>query len=451
MKIESKYLELKESKTSSYLKTVSAFANYNDGEIRFGVDNQGCIKPIEDMNSFALDIENQINDSFNVRPSFSIVQNSNKTISLFIKKGFSTPYLYKGKAYKRDDTATIEVDSVELKRLYLQGSNMTFDEIPITNKDLTFTILKEKLFSELKIEKFDDDILKSLNLIKNESYNNAALLLADQNPFPGIDIAVFGDSIDIIKERYTLSNISLIEQFDKSMEIFDRLYTYEQIIGAKREKKERIPRVAFREMIANAIVHRTYDVRINTKVSMFNDRIEITSPGGLMYGMDKEKFLVGAFSILRNPIVANVFNKIKIIEAFATGIKRTNNAYTDYLSKPSIDVDDSLVNVLLPATDIQKPVSSKNINYLNLLKPNIKYTRVELENLFGLGKDTLIRFLNQLIEEGLLFKEGNGRATKYYLRWLSLHLRCKIFSLENSLGKSACAINIFHKTFRVCY
>lgn len=416
MKLESKYLELKESKTTTYLKTVSAFANYNDGEIRFGVDNQGNIKPIDDLNAFALDIENQINDSFNVRPSFSIVQNSNKTISLFVRKGFTTPYLYKGKAYKRDDTATIEVDSVELKRLYLQGSNMTFDEIPVSKKDLSFTVLKEKLITELKIEKFDDDVLKSLNLLKNDSYNNAALLLSDYNDFSGIDIAVFGNTIDIIKERYTLSGISLIEQFDKAMEIFDRVYTYEQIIGAKREKKDRIPRVAFREMIANAIVHRTYDVKINTKVSMFYDRIEISSPGGLMYGISKEKFLAGAFSILRNPIIGNVFNRIKIIEAFATGIKRTNNAYSEYAIKPDIKVDDFGVSVLLPSIDIQKAISSKNSEYLRKLKPDIKYTRAELENLLDLSKDTLIRLLNQLIQDGFINKEGSGRATKYYLK-----------------------------------
>ncbi len=417
MKLENRYLELKEDRTPKYLKTVSAFANYNDGEIRFGVDDEGNIKPIEDMNAFALDIENQINDSFNVRPSFSIVQNPDRTISLFVKKGFSTPYLYKGKAYKRDDTATIEVDPIELKRLYLQGSNMTFDEIPIANKDLSFQALKGKLISELKIETFDDDVLKSLNLLKNDAFNNAALLISDKNDFPGLDIAVFGSSIDIIKERHTLSGISLIEQFDKAIEIFDRVYTYEQIVGAKRVAIERIPRVAFREMIANAIVHRTYDVKINTKVSMFEDRIEISSPGGLMYGMDKEKFLVGAFSICRNPIVASVFNKIGIIEAFATGIKRTNNAYLEFTDKPIIDADDFGVSVILPSTDIaQKPISSKNNEYLHLLSPSIKYTRCELESLLGLSKDRLLRLLNQLVEDGLLIKEGSGKSTRYYLK-----------------------------------
>lgn len=416
MKLENKYLELKETKTATYLKTVSAFANYNDGEIRFGFDNNGKIKPIDDLNSFALDLENQINDTFNVRPSFSIVQNNNKTISLFVKKGYATPYLYKGKAYKRDDTATVEVDSVELKRLYLQGSNMTFDEIPVQNKELTFETLEKKLIAELKIQSFNNDILKSLNLFKNDSFNNGALLISDKNNFSGLDIAVFGNTIDIIKERYTLSGISLLSQFDKVMEIFDRIYTYEQIEGATRIKKERIPRVAFREIIANAIVHRTYDVRINTKVSMFNDYIEVSSPGGLMYGLDEEKFLEGAFSILRNPIVANVFNKVGIIEAFATGIKRTNIAYSTYENKPKINIDDFGITVILPAIDLQKPKSLKDNEYLELMKPNIKYTRLELESLFNLSKDSLIRFLNKMINNNLIEKEGNSKATKYFLK-----------------------------------
>ena len=149
---------------------------------------------------------------------------------------------------------------------------------------------------------------------------------------------------------------------------------------------------------------------------MFENCVEISSPGGLIYGMDREIFLAGAFSALRNPIVAHVFNKIRIIEAFATGIKRTNNTYNDFAIKPSIEVDDFGVEVKLPSIDIQKPISSKNNDYLKQLDPSIKYTRIELETLFGLNKDTLIRLLNQLIEEDLLVKEGKGRATKYYLK-----------------------------------
>ena len=119
---------------------------------------------------------------------------------------------------------------------------------------------------------------------------------------------------------------------------------------------------------------------------------------------------------MRNPIVANVFNRIGIIEAFATGIKRTNNAYRDYSVKPSIDVDEFGVRVILPTIDFQKVMSSKDRGYLDLLNPNIKYTRAELETLLKLSKDSLIRVLNRFLADGLLEKEGNGRATKYFLK-----------------------------------
>ena len=71
--------------------------------------------------------------------------------------------------------------------------------------------------------------------------------------------------------------------------------------------------------------------------------------------------------------------------------------------------------MLLPTIDSQKAMSLKDRSYLDLLNPNIKYTRAELETLLKLSKDSLIRILNRFLAEGLLKKEGNGRATKYYL------------------------------------
>ena len=112
----------------------------------------------------------------------------------------------------------------------------------------------------------------------------------------------------------------------------------------------------------------------------------------------------GTFSVLRNPIVVNVFNRIGIIEASATGIKRTNNAYRDYSVKPSIDVDEFGVHVILPTIDFQRKMNSKDCGYLELLNPNIKYSRAELEMLLRLSKDSLIKVLNRFSADGLLEK-----------------------------------------------
>ncbi len=413
MEHESKTLEFKENKTRTYLKTVSAFANYIDGEIRFGVSDNGELKPIENQIAFALSIETQINDNIKPHPDYSLVNNTEGTISLFVKKGDNTPYLFDNKAYKRNDTATIEVDDIELKRLILEGTNTPFDKqiYKGTNK-LTFVKLEEYLKKEKDIKSLNDDILKSLNLLTPKGYNLAASLLADKNDFSGIDIAVYGDNEDSFKERHTLKGISLLEQFDEAIAIFERNYTFEKVASAKRERVENIPLIAFREVIANAIVHRTYDINKNTKVSMYKDRIEINSPGGLVSGIKKEEFLRGAFSQLRNEVVADVFKTLHIIEAFGTGINRTIRSYKDNLVKPSFNVFDDSISVVLPKLGGEK-LSRKDDEILKSLSPNIKYTREEIEHILGVNKDKAIRILNKLISDGLLSKEGNGRNTLY--------------------------------------
>jgi len=416
MKRENKKLEFKENITNSYLKTVSAFSNYFDGDIIFGIDDNGNVKGLNNVKQLALNIENQINDSIKPKPDFLISIKKDKTIILSVKKGNSCPYLYNDKAYKRNDTSTIEVDEIELKRLYTEGLNKSFDEIPLlNNKNLSFVILRNELTKSLCLEKFDNDVLKSLNLLNGKNYNNAASLLADKNDFAGLDIAVFGENNDQIKNRINLSHISLIKQYYDSIKLFNETYTYEEIDGSNRIKKEIIPLKAFREAIANAIVHRVYDLSINTKISFLKDKIEINSPGGLMYGITEEDYLRGSFSLLRNPIIGNIFNRLKIIEAFATGIKRINECYSKSNNKPSFDIKNNYISISLPSyKEITLTLNEKQI--YELIKNNIKYKRRELEDLSNLSKDKLIRILNSLINKNLIVKEGGNKSTTYYKR-----------------------------------
>ena len=111
---ETRTLEFKETITNTFLKTVSAFSNYDGGTILFGVDDDGNIKALPDAKQACLDIENKINDSITPQPDYMLeIQNSDQTIKLTVKSGLQKPYLYKSKAYKRNDTATIEVDTME--------------------------------------------------------------------------------------------------------------------------------------------------------------------------------------------------------------------------------------------------------------------------------------------------------------------------------------------------
>ena len=123
-------------------------------------------------------------------------------------------------------------------------------------------------------------------------------------------------------DRESLENISILSQLEKTLQMFRKYYQYEKIEGAERKCIDKIPEKAFREAIANALIHRMWDIPASIKVSMYADRIEISSPGGLPAGISEEEYLNGQISILRNPIIGNVFFRLKYIEKFGTGIKQ---------------------------------------------------------------------------------------------------------------------------------
>ena len=244
---ETRILEFKETITNTFLKTVSAFSNYNGGTILFGVDDNGNVKGLPDVKQACLDIENKINDSILPQPNYTLeIQNNDQTIKLTVKSGLQKPYLYKSKAYKRNDTATIEVDTLEFSRLVLDGKNISFEELPCKDQELSFKILQCKLKENIYIETFNQDTLKTLNLYDNiNGYNNAAGLLADKNHFSGIDIVKFGENISIIQKRVTFEHISVLEIYEKALAVFRDYYQYEVIQGADRKMVEKIPEAAF--------------------------------------------------------------------------------------------------------------------------------------------------------------------------------------------------------------
>ena len=289
---ENRTLEFKEEITNTFLKTVSAYANYDGGTVLFGIADDGKITGIENPQQACLDIENRINDSITPQPDYTLsIQKENRIVALTVKGGINKPYLYKSKAYKRNDTATIEVDTLEFTRLVLEGKHIYYEELPSDTQELSFSTLGERLKNVTGIVDFDKDVLKTLNLYSNQNgFHNAAAILADKNEFPGIDIARFGENISIIQKRVTFENMSIISAYEKSLEIYRDYYQYEKITGSVRENIEIIPEAAFREAIANALIHRLWDVKTQIRVSMFDDKIEIVSPGGLPTGISEKEY-----------------------------------------------------------------------------------------------------------------------------------------------------------------
>lgn len=411
---ESRILEFKETISNSFLKTVSAYANYATGEIIFGITDDGSVKGIENPQQVCLDIENKINDSISPVPFYSLeIDEKQSTIRLIVQEGLHKPYLYKAKAYRRNDTATIEADRLELSRLILEGEDTSFEELPSKYHDLSFEILKEKLDKTLHLKEFSRDTIKTLELYHDASgTNNAGELLADANSFSGIDIIRFGDSINVILDRMTFEHQSILKDYDDAVDMYKKYYQYERIKGAYRERTALVPEEAFREAIANAIVHRTWDVNAHINVAMFPDRIEITSPGGLPKGMHEDEYLRGGISIPRNRIIATIFLRLQMIERFGTGIRRIVESYTDSKIKPDFEIRENSIKIILPIFSENNALTKDEEKIYNLIKGRVVSSSAIIEAT-GFGKTKAVQLLNKLDHTGYIHKTGNGRGTKY--------------------------------------
>ena len=415
---ETRTKEFKEMITNTFLKTVSAFSNYDGGEIFFGIDDNGDIKGLPDVKQACLDIENKINDGITPQPDYTLeLQNNDRTVKLTVKSGLQKPYLYKSKAYKRNDTATIETDTLELSRLILEGKNIRFEELPCEDQELTFNVLCQKLKECIQIETFNQDTLKTLNLYNSAAgYNNAAGILADKNHFPGIDIVRFGENISVIHKRATFDNISILAGYEKVSEIFRDYYQYEEIQGTERKKAEKIPEAAFREAIANALIHRVWDVESQIRVLMFDDRIEIISPGGLPSGITEDEYLSGKLSVLRNRNLANVFYRLGFVEIFGTGITRIKQLYEEGLNQPDFEVSENAIKIVLPVFEKNLNLTEDERKIYKILNKTMLKSISEIAPYVPFGKSKTTQLLKGMGKKGAVKIEGRGRGTKYVIK-----------------------------------
>lgn len=415
---ETKTLEYKADITNSFLKTVSAFANFASGDILFGIDDDGNVVGMRNPEQACLDIENKINDSITPKPDFTLTINKKTgVITLSVKKGQYTPYLYKGKAYRRSDTASIEVDQIELKRLILDGQHLYFEQLVCELDHLDFSYLAEMFKDKLAVAEISEDILRTLGFYTaDRRYNNAAALFADENPFYGMDIARFGSSINEIMDRETFTHVSVLRQYREALTLFRKYYQYEKIQGVERKTVELIPEEAFREAIANALVHRTWDVDAHIRIAMYADKIEITSPGGLPSGISETEYLNGFISNLRNPIIGNVFFRLGMIEMFGTGIRRIRDSYASMECSPSFDVNDHSITVTLPVVNAAPKLTPDELKVMDVLSVGLILASSEIMERTGMNRNKIVRLMNNLVSKQYVVIHGNGRGTRYSRR-----------------------------------
>ena len=411
---EKKDIELKQSVNDAFLKTVSAFANFGGGKIVFGVNDDGKIVGVKDTKSTKLTIENKINDLISPKPNFSFeVDEKKKVVTLIVEDGKDKPYFYSGQIYKRNDTSTVALDINEQKRLILDYSDKYYDQLPVTDKDLKFEYLQDKLTKAIGIKSFNDDTLRTIELKVQDNFNNAASLLSDNNNYKLVDIVKFGENINIFLERVTIEKVSILKAYYDSIEVFKRYYVYEEIKGFNRETIEKIPESAFREAIVNALIHRDWSVDSFIRIEMYDEKVVIVSPGGLPMGLSEVDYLNGNISQLRNPIIANIFYRLKLIEKFGTGVRKIKMLYENIPNKPKFQITENAVSITLPIIRQNNSVNSVEKKFLNNMQEKIEYSSEELAKINSMTKATTLRLINKLLEKDLIIKKGIGRSTTY--------------------------------------
>ena len=435
---ETKYIELKETYTSSFLKTVSAFSTYGTGEVIFGVNNEGVVVGVDKPEQIKLSIENSIRDNIEPLPEYvleSVVIDKKVVVKLTVFKGERSPYFYRHQVFKRFDTSTAPADSEEIRTLIMKNRNVHFDELPVDEgNEFKFSILESGLRqSKDSFEGINDKVLRTLKLYDNGKYNRGAEIVSDKplNNYASLDMVRFGETLSIFLDRRTIEYSSLLQQYNEGLEMFDHWYKpYEEVFGFRRVKRIYIPREAYREALANALVHQLFSLNnVAVRVSMFESKIEINSPGGLPRGVSKEEYLNGELSYPRNPVIANVFHQLGYIEKFGTGINRIKNEYKDFENKPEFIVSENVVKVVLPKivytnndkTGIAEDVFVHNQIKLDAIDKEILkaisgdpfISQRKLEDEINVKRATIQRRIDSLEENGFLRKEGSSQKRSY--------------------------------------
>lgn len=145
---------------------------------------------------------------------------------------------------------------------------------------------------------------------------------------------------------------------------------------------------------------------------MFEDYIEIVSPGGLMNGISEKEYLTGRISILRNPIIGDLFYRLHLIERFGTGIQRINEAYDKSIIKPEFVIDENSITVKLPVVHHNK-LTDEELVVFNMVKNYHLITVKEVCEQLTCGKSKATKLLNHLIELNIIEVVGKGKNTKY--------------------------------------
>ena len=446
-----KKLALEVKKPKSWCKSVSAFANGVGGTLIFGVSNDNEVRGLLDAEKDAEIISEQIKTRLDPIPEFHLsffrTEDDKTLILLNIRQGEETPYYYLAdgvmEAYVRLGNESVKADATELKRLVQRGKNSSYDALATTYSvsDYSFSKLRER-YKAWTRESLEDKELVSFGLVDDKGkLTNAGALLADNSPirwsrvfctrWNGLDKG--GGIMDAFDDaEYSGSLISLLNEgaafIKRNMKTM-----WKKTTNSRIDMPEYCERSYF-EALVNALVHRDYLVNgSEVHIDMFDDRMVIYSPGGMPDGTLVQERVIDAIpSTRRNPILADVFQRLGYMERKGSGLTKIINAY-----KNANNYDESKAPQFI-SSRVEFTVILKNLNYgenrddkskindisqaveeyvqsteevfLNALRNNPYISRKELSKLLMISEDGVKYQLKKLKSKGLIEHIGASRG-----------------------------------------
>ena len=437
---ESETVELKQVVVDDIKKEIIAFANSDGGKLYIGVRDDGEVVGLDDPDGAALQVSNMVRDS--IKPDVTmflhyktIEEAGKKIIEVNVQRGTDRPYYIAKKGmrpegvYVRQGYSAVPATDTAIRCMIKETDGDRFETMRCLEQELTFETA-QKEFQFRKVE-FGQQQMQTLKLVDHDGlYSNLALLLSDQNPHT-IKVAVFqGTNQTVFKDRREFGG-SLMKQMN---EVYDYIDFHNQI-HATIEKLSRIdvrdyPEIAVREALLNLLVHRDYSFSASALISIYDDRIEFVSIGGLLPGIDLEDVLAG-LSVCRNQNLANVFYRLHLIEAYGTGLRKIMEAYEGTLGKPIISTTKNSFKITLPNANVKSEpknipapmgqavsvlapgLTDKEQQVLEYVREHGTITRAEAEKVLGMSASTASRLIKKMVRTGLLLQHGKARSIRY--------------------------------------
>ena len=436
---ETETVELKSIVLDDIKKEIIAFANCNGGTVYVGVADDGTVLGVENADECALQISNMVRDA--VKPDITLFIHyetldceGKAVVAVNIQRGTNRPYYLAKKGlrpegvYVRQGYSSVPATDTAIRQMIKETDGDSFENMRSINQELTFEVTKKEF--EKRNLAFGQPQKQTLKLVSADGiYTNLGLLLSEQCPHT-IKAAVFeGINQNVFKDRREFSG-SLMQQLN---EVYDYIDFHNQT-HATFQKLLRIdtrdyPEVAVREALLNSLVHRDYSFRASTLISIYEDRIEFVSIGGLIPGLELDDLMMGV-SVCRNAHLANVFYRLQLIEAYGTGMKKIMGAYADAPVQPQIAATNNAFKIILPnvnailkATEVSKKIDnaaallsdSNEKKVLQFLKEHSMITRKEAQTLLEVSQSTAGRILKAMVDNGQIKKIGGSRTTRYEL------------------------------------